>query len=642
MNLISFFTASWNISGLEAPWFSWCAAVGLVIIPIYYLLKLRKYCRKESETYLSCAEKLVTLQKEITTRPGNGLSLSTFDSVAQIFDIPSLSLVWNMYRSKIVMRPDKEGADQFWATESAGRDFNELALFDIKMQKESYASIPGVITGVGLFFTFLAILVALFDVRMNPITKQFAGMPELIAGLSGKFLSSVAALLSATVFIILEKRIFNQSRSARNSLVASIDNLFPRLTPTQVLSDIHNDIAEQTKAFRLFNTDLSLKLKQSFSESLGPTLEHMVATVDGLNQLLRKAEEQKQDSIVAQLEALLKNLEHSIVHTLEKMGNSFADSLSGTALNQFDKIAGSLNGTSDLLNSMNGQFLSTQNALNDLVKLAKASTAEQIAMGQSQVETLTAVLKEMMIQLKETTGSSVNEMSATLTAVTHGLSEKVSQLGEQMTRAIKESSDNTTGAAHEVIHKAGVWTSKSAEQLDQLVEKYQAQIELTSELKDALTSALVGFKESLGSYGQITGDLKHVTDDVNITVKLMAQVSNAIRENQEALKAIAGLTREQIQQLNIANQEQKDIWKEIYNSMQQYKATFQQVENSAKGILLQISDNLNNYTEQTEENFKKLVQVSNEHFGNAVKGLAQSVGELDELLQNLNEVMQKK
>ena len=44
-----------------------------------------------------------------------------------------------------------------------------------------------------------------------------------------------------------------------------------------------------------------------------------------------------------------------------------------------------------------------------------------------------------------------------------------------MTRAIKESSDNTTGVAQEVINKAGLWTSKNAEQMDQLVEKYQVQ-----------------------------------------------------------------------------------------------------------------------------------------------------------------------
>lgn len=641
MDLIELLKTNWIFFGLKAPWFSWLAAIGLIIFPICCLVKLYSHFRKESATYLSLSKKLETLQRDIVTRPGNGLSLTAYDSIAQIFNsTPSLLSAWNSFKSKIVKRPNRGGDDQFWATDSADIDFSESALIDIHLNKAFFVSVPGVVTGTGLLFTFLAILVALLDVKK--VGTKFEGIDLLLSGLSGKFVSSVAALFSATIFLMSEKAIFHRLTNSRKKLVIAVDNLFPRLTQTQVLSDIHEDIAEQTKAFRLFNTDLSLKLRQSFSESLGPTLDHMVTTVDELNQLLRKAEEQKQDSIVAQMESLLKNLEHSIVSTLEKMGSSFSDSLSGTTMNEFEKITSSLNGTSDLLNSMNGQFLTTQTALNDLIKLAKTSTAEQIALGQSQVEALTVVLRDLMVQLKETTGSSVNEMSATLTAVTHGLSEKVSQLGEQMTRVIKESSDNATGAAQEVIHKAGVWTSRSAEQLDQLIEKYQAQLELTSELKDSLKSALIGFKESLDKYGQITGDLKQVANDANITVKLMAQASSEIRENQESLKIIAGLTKEQIQQLKGANQEQKDIWKEIYSSMQQYKTTFQHVETSAKEILLQISNNLNDYIKQTEGNFQNLVQVSNEHFGNAVQRLGQSVGELDDLLQPLLEAIQKK
>lgn len=642
MNLIELLKADWIILGLKAPIFSWLAAIGLIIFPIYYFVRLYSHFRKVSATYLSVVNKLATLQKEIVIRPGNGLSLSAYDSIAETFNgTPSLISAWSGFKSKIVTRQDKEGADHFWATDSADTDFSESALIDIHLNKAFFVSIPGVVTGTGLLFTFLAILVALFDVKINPDTKKFEGIPGLIGGLSGKFVSSVAALFSATIFLLSEKAIFHRLSNGRKKLVLSIDNLFPRLTSTQVLSDIHNDIAEQTKAFRLFNSDLSLKLRESFSESLGPTLEHMVKTVDELNQLLRKAEEQKQDSIVAQLEAVLKNLEQSIVSTLKNMGSSFTDSLSGTTMTQFDKITNSLSGTSDLLNNMNGQFLATQAALNDLIKLAKTSTAEQIALGQSQVEALTSVLRELMVQLKETTGSSVTEMSATLTAVTHNLSEKVSELGEQMSQAIKESSDNATGAAKEVIHKAGAWTSKSAEQLDQLVEKYQSQVELTAELNDAMKAALVGFKDSLGKYGQVTGDLKQVANDVNITVKLMTQVSSVIKENQESLTVIAGLTREQIQALKGANSDQKEIWKEIYNSMQQYKTTFLQVENNAKQLLLQISDNLADYAEQTEGHFQSLVKVSNEHFGNAVKGLGQTIGELDELLQNLNDVISK-
>lgn len=642
MNLIELLKADWIIFGLKAPIFSWLAAIGLIIFPIYYFVRLYSHFRKVSATYLSVVNKLATLQKEIVIRPGSGLSLSAYDSIAQTFsDTPSLISAWSGFKSKIVTRQDIEGADHFWATDSADTDFSESALIDIHLNKAFFVSIPGVVTGTGLLFTFLAILVALFDVKINPDTKKFEGIPGLVGGLSGKFVSSVAALFSATIFLLSEKAIFHRLSNGRKKLVLSIDNLFPRLTSTQVLSDIHNDIAEQTKAFRLFNSDLSLKLRESFSESLGPTLEHMVKTVDELSQLLRKAEEQKQDSIVSQLESLLKNIEHSIVSTLKNMGSSFTDSLSGTTMDQFNKVANSLTGTSDLLNSMNGQFLGTQAALNDLISLAKSSTAEQIALGQSQVEALTSVLRELMIQLKETTGSSVTEMSATLTAITHNLSEKVSELGEQMTKTIKESSDNATGAAQEVIHKAGVWTSKSAEQLDQLVEKYQSQVELTAELNDTMKTALIGFKDSLGKYGQVTGDLKQVANDVNITVKLMTQVSSVIKENQESLTVIAGLTREQIQALKGANSDQKEIWKEIYNSMQQYKTTFLQVENSAKELLLQISDNLTDYAEQTEGHFQSLVKVSNEHFGNAVKGLGQTIGELDELLQNLNDVISK-
>jgi hypothetical protein len=643
MDLIEILKINWVVFGLKAPWFSWLASFGLILFPIFYLVKLYLHMRKESATYLTVVERCESIQQNLVLRPGKGLDLSIFDSIAQVFNnTHSLHSAWNSYKAKIVKRPNNDGNDEFWSTDGADTDFSESALIEVNLNKSFFVSIPGVVTGTGLLFTFLAILVALFDVKINPDTKKFEGIASLIGGLSGKFLSSVAALLSATIFLVWEKSIFHSLSNSRKKLVISIDTLFPRLTPTQVLSDIHIDIAEQTKAFRLFNSDLSLKLRESFTESLGPTLEHMIKTIDELNDLLRKAEATKQDSMVSQLESLLKNLEQSIVSTLKNMGSSFTDSLSGTTMDQFNKVANSLTGTSDLLNSMNVQFMGTQSALKDLIAIAKSSTAEQIALGQSQVEALTSVLRELMIQLKETTGTSVTEMSATLTAVTHNLSERVSKLGDQMTQQIKESSDNAANAAQEVIHKAGAWTSKSAEQLDQLVEKYQSQVELAADLNEAMKSALVGFRDSIGKYGEVTGDLKQVTSDVNITVKMMTQVSVVIKENQDSLNVIAGLTREQIQLLKGANTDQKEVWKDIYTSMQQYKTTFQQVESSAKQILIQISNNLTDYAKQTEGNFQSLVRVSNEHFGNAVKGLGQTIGELDELLQNLNDVIGKK
>lgn len=643
MDLIILLKTNWDILGLKAPWFSWLASLGLISFPIYYLAKLYKHARMESGAYLSVVDQLESIQKKIDLKANKGLTLKTYDSIKQIFsNAPSLSPAWSSFNSKIVEYRNNDKESCYWATDSADKDFSESSLIEAHLNKNFFISVPTVVTSTGLLFTFLAILVALFDVKINPDTKKFEGISGLIGGLSGKFVSSVAALFSATIFLILEKSIFYRLSNERKKLAVTIDNLFPRLSPTQVLSDIHNDMAEQNKALRLLNSDIPLKLREGFSESLGPKLEHMVQTFDELNRLLIKAEEQKQNTITGQLESLLTNIEQSIVSTLRNMGNSFSDSLSGSVMDQFNKAANSLDAASDLLNGMNKHFLGTQAALNDLISLSKSSMAEQMALGQSQVEALTSVLRGLMTQLKQTTDTSVAEMSSALAAITRELSETVADLGEQMSQTIKKSSDNATDAAQEVIHKAGAWTSKSAEQLDQLAEKYQSQFELTKELNNALKLSLLGFKNSLDKYGQVTGDLKQVASDVNTTVKLMADASSVIKENQESLSMIAVLTKEQINALNGANQDQKELWEDIYNSMQQYKALFQEVENSAKGLLLQISDNLTDYTEQTGEHFQSLVKISNEHFGNAVKGLGQTVGELDELMQNLNDVLSKK
>jgi hypothetical protein len=643
LDLIGLLKTNWDILGLKAPWFSWLAALGLISLPIYYLVKLYKHARLESAAYFSVVKQLESIQKKNDLTPNKGLTLKTYDSIKQVFNnAPSLSPAWNSFKSKIVEHHNNDKEYRYWATDSADKDFSESALIEVHLNKSFFISIPTVVTSTGLLFTFLAILVALFDVKINPDTKKFEGISGLIGGLSGKFVSSVAALFSATIFLVLEKSIFYRLSNERKKLAVTIDNLFPRLSPTQVLSDIHKDMAEQNKALQLLNSDIPLKLIDGFSRSLVPKLEHMAQTFDELNRLLIKAEDQKQDSISAQLESLLKNIEQSIVSTLKNMGSAFSDSLSGSAMDQFNKAANSLGAASDLLNGMNKHFSASQAALNDLISLSKSSLAEQMLLGQSQVEALTSVLKGLMTQIKETTGASVTEMSVALTAITHGLSEKVAELGEQMSETIKQSSDNATDAAQEVIHKAGVWTSKSAEQLDRLAEKYQSQFELTNELNNALKLSLIGFKDSLDKYGQVTGDLKQVTSDVNTTVRLMTDASSAIKENQESLSVIAVLTKEQINALNAANQDQKELWKDIYNSMQQYKDMFQEVENSAKGLMLQISDNLVDYAKQTEDNFQSLVKISNEHFGNAVKGLGQTVGELDELLQNLNDVLNKK
>src|SRR5262249_18287322 len=158
---------------------------------------------------------------------------------------------------------------------------------------------------------------------------------------------------------------------------------------------------------------------------MGPTIERMVTSIEALNGFLRAAEAQKQESITGSIEGLLHSLQASMEESLQEMGTKFRDSISGSAMGEFEKVSASMSGAAALLEKMNVQFISKQSALSELVDLAKSSTSRQFELGRSQVQELTDVLRGLMVQMNEAAGTSVNKMSATLTAVVHDLSVKV-------------------------------------------------------------------------------------------------------------------------------------------------------------------------------------------------------------------------
>ncbi len=180
---------------------------------------------------------------------------------------------------------------------------------------------------------------------------------------------------------------------------------------------------------------------------MGPTLQRMVAVLDELNQLLRAAEAQKQDALVNSLADMLRNIQHGMDEKLLAMGERFTESLSAGASQQFEQVLASLGTTASLLGKMNAQFETTQAALGTLVAQARDSTAEQLALGKGQVVELSEVLRQLMSQLKETTGTSVAEMHGVLGTALEQLSSKVGVLTEQMSATIRDTTERNSALA---------------------------------------------------------------------------------------------------------------------------------------------------------------------------------------------------
>jgi methyl-accepting chemotaxis protein len=624
----------WEIMGLKAPVFSWLVSIGLILYSGYILYAQWTSVKRWASQCAEADKKVKDVVAGNPLRAGEGISIRVYDLLRDIFEhTPLIDHLWQKLNSHMIRRLGRTEDDEFWIGDSVKALLWETEIIDAYRLKGA----PGIVTGVGLLFTFLAILVALLDVRL--INNRVQGLNLLIQGLSGKFLSSIAALSCAVLLLGFERRVNRPAYLALSSLIASLSQALPQLSSPQILSDLHKDIAEQSSAFRIFNADLSLKLKQSFGESVGPTLERMVSAVENLNELLRKAEADKQQSMTDQLAGLLKSFEQSMKTSLEKMGGQFSSTLTGSAQGQFDRVADSLGKTASFLQEMNTQFAINQSVLNDLINLAKNSTTEQITNGQAQVEELAGVLKKMMVQLQEKTGESIGSVQQVLASVTRDVSNKVTEMAVQMSSLVEETSGRSTETARKIIEHAGTLSSQSAERLAKLLEHHSTEVRKVEDLSCLLDATIRGFTDSIGKYSEITGDLNKLVSEVNMTVTSMSATSRNVRDSQESSTKVAAYATEQINTLKSFNQNQKEIWEQVSSSMLQYESIFSKVDKQAKELLSSIGQVLQGYSETTQDHFNKLGTIANNHIADATARIAGSVDELKEQLDDLQGVV---
>lgn len=632
---------TWEIWGLKAPWFAWAAAAALLIFPLLALIILWWKVRAEAKRVEDASKRIDQLRSRIPRDPRRGLSVAALNQLAEIFPTSSpLHRAWNDFAADMVSRRQASGDEQNWASQGAENAFSEEAVYGGRINLGFFSSLPGIVTGTGLLFTFLAILVALLDVNITE-TQQITGLDLLIRGLSGKFVSSIAALLSATVFLLIERVLIHRLTRARVALIGGLNAFVPKLTSARLLAELQRDISEQSVAFRSFNADLSTKLKQGFSESLGPTIQRMVESIEELNNHLRVAETQKQESITGSVSGLVQSLQQSITSSLQTMGDKFKESLSGTASDEFTRVTESLGGAARLLENMNAQFMGTQTAMTELVNLAKNSTAEQLALGKTQVEDLTNVLRQFMVHMNESAGSSVNQMAATLTGVVHDLSKKVSDLGVRMAETLHKNAEQASNTAAAVVDRADKWSSQSAHQLEHLIGQLEAHSKNTKEIEDTLMAALGLFNNSLSQYASLNDGLNKVANGVNAMASAAAGAAHSATESQKSLQQISAQTASQLERLAEANQRQQAVWTGIQESMKQFQTVFGQTERAASQLLNQISGHTASYLEVTKKGYDEVVKVADEHFSQAAKKLGASVNELDEYLQDLAETLEK-
>lgn len=271
--------AQWMFLGLKAPVFSWVVSVCLIVYSVHVYRELRKASKNRQRALAIAEKKLASLRGKEPAEPGRGISRRMYDALASVFDdLPLLRTSWQAISSCIVVT-DRGGEGGFFISEDVGKIMGGTRM----IEDQSYGTAPTVISGVGLLATFLAILVALLDVRLTHDKVQ--GLDLLVQGLSGKFLSSVVAVACATMLIHVEKGLSRPVLERIASFTGTLRSLLPRIVQTQVLSDLYAEVTAQSRMMEAFNIDLFGSTRGQFA-LISESLSKVIALLQQMNDQL--------------------------------------------------------------------------------------------------------------------------------------------------------------------------------------------------------------------------------------------------------------------------------------------------------------------------------------------------------------------
>jgi len=265
---------------IQVPLISLIGGIGLVAVSVLFAWRLitqvlglqaslERVYRRLSPLLPSAAESASEIDEERLRKLGEILEKA-----------PLLKDAWPRYRRSLMV----DGARWYdtplvYATCNAAEVFTADALFS-RLNLSFYRSFPAMLTGTGLLLTFIAFFIGLSKIQILGTT--ITGLPGLINGLSGKFLTSIVGMFCAVVFSVVEKILFHRLLSTYQATVARLDLLFPSRSTSDYLFELTQYQGESARLLKYLGLDIAQQLRKSLTDTMGTPVADLTTAVRSL------------------------------------------------------------------------------------------------------------------------------------------------------------------------------------------------------------------------------------------------------------------------------------------------------------------------------------------------------------------------
>jgi ABC-type transporter Mla subunit MlaD len=637
----------------------------LIAVAIAISIELLRQIRRVGSQVGVLTDALNSVSNDSQRQRRDGLSLAALDEVRsrceKLDEVPRAW--WTAVDAHIEHYTSPQDIDGWFLTEKPRQVLPYEIVIGKRFHSAIFSAFPGLLTGAGLTLTFIAILWALYGVHYDKANTvdPISGIDVLINGLSGKFLSSIVALLLSILFTLCEKSAVRSLRTRYEQLIAAVGVAIPDLPPSRILLDIRRYTHDQTVSVSNISSDVVDRLVGAFNVAVvpaltsgmssgvaeklqsefRPTMQQMNDTLDSLKAAIVGLETQKQDSVTGEIRSLVTSLEASLVNALSKMGEDFHEALTGATNQEFGNVQGTLEATRHMLSDMNTQFGAMQAAFTAIIEKADQSTSDQMRTGREQSEALTALMNGLMVRMQESADQNLGSVRSQLTLVVSDLAERVGTLSQDMMAAADTVAKQAQSSANQVVEQTGAWSEATAKRLEGLL----GHIEARSLDFQAAGQSLLKAREFLADViSQNAGALDRMAEasrQVQAYSSGLAGQTDALKGISQLQSQVAGQLRETSGSLRSSTEQNEKMLAEYRRTFADYKGVIEQLDQSLGKILGTIQAGLRDYNQSIENNFKEIVKISNPMISEASSYLQTQIEELSGQLEELGSVISK-
>jgi hypothetical protein len=329
MTELDSFTVSWEwlvrdvtvVGGLQSPMLSWLGAAGILTLCLWHSAALVRgllHIQRTLSRFQSSVAPLVLARRQISKDwlviPGLAKRRAPLDESPEtrrdLDDLQALDRAvrseqafardWLSYRKTLAV---EQSAWFLEPTVHSQRSASEFFSFDslcaAHLNVRFYRQLPAFMTGMGLMFTFLAILIGLSKLHANG--SEINGIQGLINGLSGKFVTSIVGLACANAFTLLENSLWHRLDNRHRECVSLVDEMFPQKAADQSTSVSSSANGPPTTVVTPIRNDVAHQLVEVVQQRLGSTVEALNSASQALTALNSKHSPMKFDDLAGEI-----------------------------------------------------------------------------------------------------------------------------------------------------------------------------------------------------------------------------------------------------------------------------------------------------------------------------------------------------